>query len=137
MTECKTIKPEPPYFATPEELRGYKEGRINQLEQQIERIKENTKSNKKAFDKLNSKYSHVCNERDALINTDRIRLMEIDRLEALNAFLTVIANDERKDTKPVKKSEWTQVFIFTSTCITAGFFFGIGLLVAGHVTGVI
>lgn len=66
MTECKKIKPEPPYFSTPEELRGYKEGIVNQLEQQVERLKENTKSNKKAFDKLNSKYSHVCNERDAM-----------------------------------------------------------------------
>lgn len=51
MAECKTLSAQ-------EVIKNY--------EKQIERLKENTKSNKKAFDKLNSKYSHVCNERDAL-----------------------------------------------------------------------
>lgn len=51
MAECKTL-------STQEMIKAY--------EQQTEQLKENAKSNKKAFDKLNSKYSHACNERDAL-----------------------------------------------------------------------
>ena len=66
MTGCKTIKPEPPYLGTIEEFRRDREGRINQLERQIEQLKANAKGSKKALDKVNSKYSHACNERDAL-----------------------------------------------------------------------
>lgn len=41
---------------------------IKNYEQQTKQLKANAKGNKKALDKLNSKYSQVCSERDALQN---------------------------------------------------------------------